>query len=244
MKLVAGCTLALLVGCTGQIGLVDTGTAGAGSGQGGAVGAGGSGAPSGTGGAVVSGTGGSTSTGTGGVGPLFPNPPAFQPPVGMLRRLTRAQFRNAVRDVFGVEVNIADLDADSWNGNFAVIGAMTVGLVRARRGAVLKQRSKPRSTPCLRTPPSARSSSAARPTGTTTDSCLRGFLQTLGLRAWRRPLVAAELDRLMSVAVKASTELGARHRGRALGDGGALHLAELPLSPRARRNDRERRRCA
>ena len=80
----------------------------------------------------MSGTGGAAAAGTAGTGPLFPNPPAFQPPAGMLRRLTRAQFRNAVRDVFGVEVNIADLDADSWNGNFAVIGAATV--VTSERG--------------------------------------------------------------------------------------------------------------
>jgi hypothetical protein len=46
-----------------------------------------------------------------------------------------------------------------------------------------------------------------------TDACLRGFLQNLGLRAWRRPLVAGELDRLMAVSVKASTELGAAIEG-------------------------------
>jgi hypothetical protein len=38
------------------------------------------------------------------------------------------------------------------------------------------------------------------PTGAQNDSCLRGFLQTLGLRAWRRPLEPVEIDRLLSVA--------------------------------------------
>jgi hypothetical protein len=46
-----------------------------------------------------------------------------------------------------------------------------------------------------------------------TDGCLRGFLQSMGLRAWRRPLVAAELDRLMAVSVKASTDLGGAVEG-------------------------------
>ena len=50
----------------------------------------------------------------------------------MLRRLTRAQFRNAVRDVFGVEIDVSELDADSWDENFAVIGAARV--VTSERG--------------------------------------------------------------------------------------------------------------
>jgi hypothetical protein len=34
--------------------------------------------------------------GSGGVPPVFDNPPPFQPVTAMLRRLTRAQFHNAV----------------------------------------------------------------------------------------------------------------------------------------------------
>jgi len=214
-KLVVCCTLALLVGCTGQVGLVDnTGTAGAGTGQGGAgaMGSGGSGAPSGTGGTVVSGTGGTVSSGTAGTGPLFPNPPAFQPPAAMLRRLTRAQFRNAVRDVFGVEVNTADLDADSWNGNFAVIGAASV--VSSERGIEQYQTAIESAVNAVFADATKRSQFiGCTPTGTQTDACLRGYLQALGLRAWRRPLASAELDRLMGVAVKTSTELGAAVEG-------------------------------
>jgi hypothetical protein len=218
MKLVACCTLALLVGCTGQIGLVDTGKAGAGVGQGGggAVGTAGSGgngtSSAGTGGVSVSGTGGAATTGTGGAGPLFPNPPAFAPPTGMLRRLTRSQFRNAVRDVFGVEVNTADLEADSWNGNFAVIGASTV--VSSERGVEQYQTAIESAVNAVFADATRRSQLlGCTPTGTQTDSCLRGFLQNLGLRAWRRPLVTAELDRLMTVSVKATTELGAGIEG-------------------------------
>ena len=37
--------------------------------------------------------------------PIAASPPPLVPAVGMLRRLTRSQFRNAVRDVFGVEVD-------------------------------------------------------------------------------------------------------------------------------------------
>jgi len=215
MKLVGCCcTLALLVGCTGQLGRVNTGTAGAGTGQGGAgaVGAAGSGAPSGTGGMAMSGTGGGVASGTAGAGPLFPNPPAFQPPTGMLRRLTRAQFRNAVRDIFGVDVNTADLEADSWNGNFAVIGAASV--VSSERGIEQYQTAIETAVNAVFADATKRSQFiGCTPSSTMTDSCLRGYLQALGLRAWRRPLASAELDRLMGFAVKASTELGAAIEG-------------------------------
>lgn len=212
MKLVAGCALAFLVACTGQVGVVNTGTAGAGTGQGGAgaVGAGGSGAPSGAAGMSMSGAAGMVSSGTAGAagtGPLFPNPPAFQPPAGMLRRLTRAQFRNAVRDIFGVDVNTADLDADSWNGNFAVIGAATV--VSSERGVEQYHSAIENAVNTVFADATKRSQFlGCTPTGTMNDTCLRGFLQTMGLRAWRRPLVTAEVDRLMTVSVKAATELG------------------------------------
>ncbi len=214
MKLVASCTLAFLVGCTGQLGRVNTGTAGSGTGQGGAgaVGAGGSGTPAGTGGMAMSGTGGAAASGAAGTGPLFPNPPAFQPPTGMLRRLTRAQFRNAVRDVFGVDVNTANLDADSWNGNFAVIGAASV--VSSERGIEQYQTAIETAVNAVFADATKRAQFiGCTPSGSMTDSCLRGYLQALGLRAWRRPLVSAELDRLMGVAVKASTELGAAIEG-------------------------------
>ena len=86
--------------------------------------------PNGGGGAGQVGSGGSGTVGSGGTasGPTqvdddgrIMNPPAFQPAVGMVRRLTRSQFRNAVRDIFGVEVDVTKLDSDI--GQFAAIGA-------------------------------------------------------------------------------------------------------------------------
>src|SRR5947207_13210621 len=97
-KIALSGALVLAVGCTGRIGPPagnstgnPAGSAGAGTpGSGGmsATGAGGSGSP---------GTGGTVSTG-GTTAPPDPNtivvnPPAFTPAPGMLRRLTRTQFR-------------------------------------------------------------------------------------------------------------------------------------------------------
>ena len=85
----------------------------------------------GSAGSNSSGTGGGGSTGGATEPPPDPNtivvnPPAYTPAPGMLRRLTRTQFRNALKDVFAYTVDISALDTDSWDANFASIGAAVV----------------------------------------------------------------------------------------------------------------------
>ncbi|WP_437707148.1 DUF1592 domain-containing protein [Sorangium sp. So ce448] len=138
--------------------------------------------------------------------PTGSNPPQFQPAAGMLRRLTRTQFRNAVRDVFGVEVNLNDLDADSWNGNFAVIGAATV--VTSERGVEQYHAAIEGAVDAVFADRARRDQFiGCTPSGAENDACVRGFIEALGLRAWRRPLEAAEVDRLAAVAANAATQL-------------------------------------
>jgi len=130
----------------------------------------------------------------------------------MLRRLTRTQFRNAVRDVFGVEVNIATLDPDSWNGNFASIGASTI--VTSETGVEQYQAAIETAVDTVFADATKRAQLiGCTPTGQTNDTCVRGFMQKLGLRAWRRPLTTAELDRFVALSSKASTDLGAAIEG-------------------------------
>ncbi|HEX6764823.1 MAG TPA: DUF1588 domain-containing protein, partial [Polyangiaceae bacterium] len=45
------------------------------------------------------------------------------------------------------------------------------------------------------------------------DACVRGFVETMGRRAWRRPLEADEVTRIMGVAANAATELGSAVEG-------------------------------
>ncbi|WP_438013562.1 DUF1592 domain-containing protein [Sorangium sp. So ce315] len=126
--------------------------------------------------------------------------------------MTRTQFRNAVRDVFGVEVNIHELDADSWYGNFAVIGAAAV--VTSERGVEQYHTAIERAVGAVFDDPARRSEFiGCTPSGAENDACVRGFIDALGLRAWRRPLEAAELDQIVAVATNAATELGSAVEG-------------------------------
>lgn len=130
----------------------------------------------------------------------------------MLRRLTRPQFRNALRDVLGVEVETSQLDADSWNGNFAVIGASTV--VTSETGVEQYQAAVEGAVNAVFADDARRAQLlGCTPTGSSPDACIRGFIEKTGLRAWRRPLEAAEVDRLVALAATASTKLGSGIEG-------------------------------
>ena len=174
------------------------------------------------------------------VGTIYPNPPAFAPAPGLLRRLTRNQFRNAVRDVFGYDVNVGDLDADSFTANFASIGAATV--VTSDRGVEQYSTAIENAVNAVFADSTKRSQFiGCTPTGQSNDTCVRGFIQKLGLRAWRRPLESTELDRFVAPRRQRVDDPGQRDRGGALGDGGAVHVAELSLSPGDRSRLLERR---
>ncbi len=200
-------------------------TGGSGSGATGGAsgsGAGGAGSP-GVGGSSVGGSGGSGVGGAGGAGTgglagaggvgaggptvVFDNPPPFEPATGLLRRLTRAQFKNAIRDVFGVEVDVAELDPDSFNGNMPVIGAATV--VTTERGVEQYHAAVEAAVDAVFGDDAKRAAFVGcTPSGMAGDPCLRGFVEAKGRRAWQRPLDPAEVDRLVAVAGTATTELG------------------------------------
>jgi hypothetical protein len=143
---------------------------------------------------------------------IVANPPAFTPAPGLLRRLTRTQFRNALKDVFGYTVDIATLDADSWDSNFASIGAAVV--VTSDQGAEQYNTAVENAVNVVFSDATKRSQFlGCTPTGQSTDTCLRGYVQKLGLRAWRRALTSAELDQLGTLAAGASTTLGSAVEG-------------------------------
>jgi hypothetical protein len=169
----------------------------------------------GSGGSGANGMAGASSAATGGtagVGPVFDNPPPYQPAPGMLRRLTRTQFRNAVHDVFGVDVDITQLDPDSWDDNMAVIGAASV--VTSELGVEQYQTAIESAVNTVFADATARAKFiGCTPTGAANDTCVRGFIQALGLRAWRRPLESGEVDRLTAVAANAASVLGSPVEG-------------------------------
>ena len=138
------------------------------------------------------------------------DPPPFQPASGLLRRLTRSQFKNAVRDIFGYEVDVTELDTDI--GQFAAIGASSVET--SPRGVEQYQTAIESAVNAVWTDATKRAQFiGCTPGNAAADACTRTFIETMGRRAWRRPLEAAEIDQLATVASTATTELGSGLEG-------------------------------
>jgi hypothetical protein len=141
---------------------------------------------------------------------LIPDPPPFQPAPGALRRLTRSQFRNAIRDVFGVDVDVNQLDPDI--GQFAAVGAATVET--SARGAEQYQTAIESAVNAVFDDAAKRSQFlGCTPASGAADACTKNFIQTMGRRAWRRPLEAEEVDQLTGIASSAATQLGSAVEG-------------------------------
>jgi hypothetical protein len=157
-------------------------------------------------------TAGGTNAGGTNAGPVevgedgrIKDPPAFQPASGMLRRLTRSQFRNAIRDLFGVEVDVTKLDSDI--GQFAAIGAGAVET--SPRGVEQYQTAIEDAVDAVWSDAAKRAQFiGCTPGNAAADACTKTFIETMGRRAWRRPLEAAEIEQLAGVASTATTELG------------------------------------
>jgi hypothetical protein len=180
-------------------------TAGSGSGAGAA-------APVPGGGGAASGGAPAGAAGAATPGLPFPQPAAFQPAPGLLRRLTQTQFRNSIRDLLGVTVETTDLQDDDWTGGFATIGAGI--LSTSEDGVVAFQTQVEAAVDSVISDNTKRTALlGCTPSGAADDACIKGFVQSFGLRAWRRPLEAAEVERVVAVATKAATDLGSATEG-------------------------------
>jgi hypothetical protein len=193
LQSLAGCAALLALACTAEVAAPGSGSPAL------------DGSGSGTGGQGT--TPGPTTADDNG---LFTNPPPFQPAPGMLRRLTRSQFRNAVRDLLGVEVDVTKLDPDI--GQFAAIGAAKVET--SARGVEQYDTAIESAVNAVFDDATKRAQLiGCSPGNSANDACTRSFIESVGPRAWRRPLEAAEIDQLAGVASTAATELGSGVEG-------------------------------
>jgi hypothetical protein len=177
---------AAVAGCHGAIG-------GAGPSKMTAGGAGSAGGPAGAGGA-----GGAGVAGVGG-GVSLPLVPGRSP----LRRLSRVEYDNTVRDLLGDTTHPAqqfqpDTLADGFTNN---ADTQNVGTSLAEQyltaAEALSVNATKNLTGLMGCDPAASDASGGG------DACVRAFVARFGQRAWRRPLAAAEVDTLAAVYSKA-----------------------------------------
>jgi hypothetical protein len=179
----AACLLGL--GCTGEIGRPS------------ATGAAGTGDASGAAGAVVAPAGMAGATGT--ANPGITCNGARDAPVVPLRRLTRQEYSNAVRDLLaGAVVAREDIPADESVGPFAsnTVTSVTDLSTQQYLDSAAQLASAAVATPAALTALVACDRAAA---GVTDATCAAQLIERLGARAFRRPLAADEKARYVAL---------------------------------------------
>jgi hypothetical protein len=180
----------LATGCTGEITAPGTGPGSGPNGNG--SGANGSGANgSGANGSGANGSGASAGVGGGGGGGnVGTDPTVCQPGVpatSQLPRLTRTQYDNTIRDLVGIESQPSSMlapdttgsvDQRAWDGYKAAADAIS-------QQVMANPTSRARAIPCT-------------PSGDGA-ACAQQMIETFGRRVFRRPLLAEEVTRFMTL---------------------------------------------
>lgn len=124
------------------------------------------------------------------------------------QRLTIAQYENAIRELFGKDINVpTSLEPDASNAGFIAIGASLSsisphGVEKYEQAAfaIAKQvvNDAARKAAVL----------VCTPSGPADADCAKQVVQKLGRRVYRRPLIAAEETRLAGILTQAAAALG------------------------------------
>jgi hypothetical protein len=140
--------------------------------------------------------GGGTS---GGSGTMTAEIPPFAPSEPALPRLTTSQYQNVIRDLFGPSIQVPELEPDQRLYSFSIIGASTTTL--SEHGVDLYSQAAFSIAKSVFADQALRQSVVAcAPATPLDDACLSQHITQLGLRAWRRPVQAAELTRYKALA--------------------------------------------
>jgi hypothetical protein len=133
-----------------------------------------------------------------------------------MRRLTEAQYRNSIADIFGADIKIVgrfepDLRVDGLLAVGTSAVSMTPGgleqyeeIARGIAAQVTDEGLRDKLIGCAPGP--------ADPAGV---RCAENFLKRVGLHLYRRPLPVDELRRLVALTNSASRQLGGFHAGLA-----------------------------
>ncbi len=132
--------------------------------------------------------------------------PPFEAVPASLTRLTRSQYGNLVRDLFGAGVVVpARLEPDVAQAGFFSVGAGRTSI--SPRGVEQYEAAAfDIAAQVLR--PEGRGWLACTPSGPEDAACYREILAPLTRRAWRRTPTADELDGLVALALDAGRTLG------------------------------------
>ena len=133
----------------------------------------------------------------------------FEPTSPVLPRLTATQYRNTLVDLFGADVPPTVVEADTNPYLFFSIGAATTSL--SELGAQQYADAALKVATWAMDDVARRDALIGCVPASAGDSCTSDFIRAIGLRLFRRPLTAGELDRWVGLTTE--TAEGDAHRG-------------------------------
>lgn len=159
-----------------------------------------------------------------------PDPPAVPAQAGA-PRLSVAQYRNAVRDIFGQGIAVPPaLEPDTSLSGFVSIGAAQSAIsprgVEQYEDAAFKIAGQALSTAARRA-----ALVPCAPKGPSDDACARAFVAKLGRKVWRRPLSDEEIGAIAAVTTGAGATLGDFYEGAAFGVAALLQAPSFLYRP-------------
>ena len=140
--------------------------------------------------------------------PIEITPFTLDPAEGVVRRLTQAQYKNSIRDIFGDQIVIAgSLEPDSALSGLLTVGASQTSI--SSWGVEQYERVSYKLTSQIFTNETIRNALVpCAPTPTFDENCAKSFISTVGQRLWRRPLTETELNSLVEISRNSTQVLG------------------------------------
>ncbi len=125
----------------------------------------------------------------------------LEPAPAVLARLTTAQYRNAIRDLFGRDLAKVELQLDTRPYNFSVIGASTSSV--SEHGVALYGVSAQDVASKVFADQTLRATLlSCAGEGAVDVTCLTQFVEQFGRRAFRRPLEPAEIQSYVALGLE------------------------------------------
>jgi hypothetical protein len=147
----------------------------------------------------------------------LPPAAAYVPNHPRLRRLTRAQYTNSIRDVFDETLIVPrSLEPDKRPEGSSSIGG-TETTISQRGTEQYQDAAYDLAEQILRNPMRRAMYVRCTPAGVRDDACAGTFLRTYGRRLWRRPVTEAELATMVAISGRAAEALMDFHRGLEFG---------------------------
>jgi hypothetical protein len=132
----------------------------------------------------------------------------FQPGPATLRRLTRVQYANAIRDLLGADVTVSgNFEPDTVLSGFASIGS-SLTTVSATAAETFESAANNIAEQALADPARRGRLVTCTPAGAVDEACARKFVTDFGRRAWRRPLTGEEVGRYAALATQGASMMG------------------------------------